>query len=68
MPQFCILFYAKYTILAMAQCPPLNTPLLVHISSVRDKNLPNVLLVIVRLAQVKKKSNLCPVFKLLNFG
>ena len=31
MPQFCILFYAKYTILAtqrgMAQCPPLNTPL-----------------------------------------
>ena len=32
MPQFCILFYAKYTILAtqkgaMAQWPPLNTPL-----------------------------------------
>ena len=32
MPQFCILFYANYTILAtqrgaMAQCPPLNTPL-----------------------------------------
>ena len=30
MPQFCILFCAKYTILAIAiaQCPPLNTPLI----------------------------------------
>ena len=33
MPQFCMLFYANYTIVAtqrggsMAQCPPLNTPL-----------------------------------------
>ena len=28
---------------------------LVHMSSVRDKNLPNILLVIVRPAQAKKK-------------
>ena len=38
MPQFCILFYADYTILAtqkggpLAPCPPLNTPLLVAYS------------------------------------
>ena len=36
MPQFCILFYANFTILAtqrggMAQWPPLNTPLFILI-------------------------------------
>ena len=42
MPQYCILFYANYTILAtqkvaMAQWPPLNTPLLMT-SQMRHHN------------------------------
>ena len=51
MPQFCIVFYANYTILvtqrgAMAQCPPLYTPLRIRFigvdSTLLDPAVPEI--------------------------
>ena len=44
MPQFCILFYANFTILATrrgdsAPCPLLNTPLIATTSVQKEKNI-----------------------------
>ena len=76
MPQFCILFYANYTIMAtqrgaMAQCPPLNAPLHSPIAVGRKMQYNVFYCIFLLLKSLRNISKLLLysyLYDLLNFG